>query len=195
MPAPPLSSSHRRGPIAADVFEQQFTQIRNAVFRDARMSFKAKGIFGLISTHCDGYGLSVESICSCSTDGVAAVRTGLTELETCGYLMREQERLDGPTEDQPKAKRGSFGRTEYFITDMPDDLVISVPAPTTGGREKTRPAPPFDNRTTDDRKKKHRSEPSSDFPRTEDPQTVEPRTEDHPHKKITSQKALSLPCW
>ncbi len=91
----------RRGPMAADVFEQQFTQIHNAVFRDNRMSFKAKGIFGLISTHRDGYGLSIESIVACSTDGVAAVRTGLNELEKFGYLVRRQERLDGPTAVRP----------------------------------------------------------------------------------------------
>lgn len=177
----------RRGPMAADVFEQQFTQIHNAVFRDPRMSFKAKGIFGLISTHRDGYGLSIESICACSTDGVAAVRTGLNELETHGYLVREQERLDGPTKEQPNAKRGSWGRTEYYITDMPDGLVISIPAPASGDPETPRSRPSFGNRTTEKPKQNRSSAPSCDFPQTE-----EPRTEDRPHKKITPQKTTSL---
>ena len=151
------------------------------------MSFKAKGIFGLISTHRDGYGLSIESICSCSTDGVAAVRTGLNELEAHGYLIREQERLDGPTEEQPNAKRGSFGRTEYYITDMPDGLVISIPAPASGEPQSPSSRPSFGNRTTEKPEQNPSSAPSCDFPQTE-----EPRTENRPHKKITPQKTTSL---
>ncbi|MFE3606237.1 hypothetical protein [Streptomyces goshikiensis] len=177
----------RRGPMAADVFEQQYTRVHNAVFRDPRMSFKAKGIFGLISTHRDGYGLSIESICACSTDGVAAVRTGLSELEAHGYLVREQERLDGPTKEQPNAKRGSWGRTEYYITDMPDGLTISIPAPASGEPQSPRSQPSSGNRTTEATGQNRSSAPSCDFPQTEGP-----RTEDRPHKKITPQKTTSL---
>ena len=177
----------RRGPMAADVFEQQFTQIHNAVFRDRRMSFKAKGIFGLISTHRDGYGLSIESIVSSSTDGVAAVRTGLKELEKFGYLVRRQERLDGPTTDRPNAKKGSFGQIEYFITDMPDGLTITLPPPAGGQPQNPSSAPSFGNRTTEEAAQTTRSTPSCDFPPTEEPRTGNP-----PHKKITSQKTISL---
>ncbi|MER6684661.1 hypothetical protein [Streptomyces olivaceoviridis] len=177
----------RRGPMAADVFEEQFTQIHNAVFRDNRMSFKAKGIFGLISTHRDGYGLSIESIVARSTDGVAAVRTGLNELEKFGYLVRRQERLDGPTADRPNAKKGSFGQTEYFITDMPDGLTITLPSPADDHPRNTRSAPSFENRTTEEAPQNTRSAPSYDFPQTEEPRTGNPS-----HKKITSQKNISL---
>src|SRR5256885_5221869 len=48
----------RRGEMAAD----RFTQISNELFRDPRLSFKAKGVFGLISTHRDGYGITVVKI-------------------------------------------------------------------------------------------------------------------------------------
>ncbi len=177
----------RRGPMAADVFEQQFTQIHNAVFRDNRMSFKAKGIFGLISTHRDGYGLSIESIVASSTDGVAAVRTGLNELEKFGYLVRRQERLDGPTADRPNAKKGSFGQTEYFITDMPDGLTITLPPPVGDHPQNPSSAPSFENRTTEETPQNTRSAPSCDFPQTEEPRTGNP-----PHKKITPQNTISL---
>ncbi len=40
----------RRGAMAAD----HFTQIANSLFRDSRLSDKAKGIFGYVSTHLDG---------------------------------------------------------------------------------------------------------------------------------------------
>ncbi|CAI4198579.1 hypothetical protein OG330_31025 (plasmid) [Streptomyces albidoflavus] len=174
----------RRGPMAADVFERQFTRIHNAVFRDSRMSYKAKGIFGLISTHRDGFGLSIESLTSFSTDGASAVRTGLNELEAFGYLQRDQQRLDGPTKESPKAKKGSFGSVEYFITDMPDGLVISVPAPEGGEGGNPSSGPSCENRATEETPS---SGPSCDFPRTD-----EPRAEDHRRKKINPQKTTSL---
>ncbi|MFE6086017.1 hypothetical protein [Streptomyces virginiae] len=178
----------RRGPMAADVFEQQFTRIHNAVFRDRRMSYKAKGIFGLISTHRDGFGLSIESLTSFSTDGVSAVRTGLNELEKFGYLQRDQQRLNGPTADNPNAKKGSFGAVEYFITDMPDGLVISIPAPESapGPAPEENPSsdPSCENRTTE---RTPRSEPSCDFPHAD-----EPHAEDHRRKKTNLQKNISL---
>ncbi|MEU1273617.1 hypothetical protein [Streptomyces sp. NPDC005799] len=33
----------------------EFTQIANGLFRDSRLSYKAKGIFGYVSTHRDGW--------------------------------------------------------------------------------------------------------------------------------------------
>jgi hypothetical protein len=86
-----------------------FTQIANGLFRDQRLSFKAKGIFGLISTHRDGFGVTPESIARLGKEGLAAVRTGLQELERFGYLVREQ----------PRRTDGTMGPTEYYITDTP----------------------------------------------------------------------------
>ena len=97
----------RRGPMAAD----SFTQIRNALFRDPRLSFRDKGVFGLISTHRDGYGVTAESIASLSpTDGVTAVKTSLRNLEKYGYLQRTRERN----------ANGTLGGAVYFITDQPE---------------------------------------------------------------------------
>ncbi|MGW3274920.1 hypothetical protein ACWDFH_26120 [Streptomyces kronopolitis] len=102
--------------MAADVFEAQFTQIYNGLFRDPRLSFKAKGIFGLISTHRDGYGISLESISACAPDGISGVRTGLRELIQFDYLQRDRQRDD----------LGRLGQSVYFITDMPDGLILSL---------------------------------------------------------------------
>ncbi|MEU5426866.1 hypothetical protein AB0H73_14850 [Streptomyces olivoreticuli] len=97
----------RRGPMAADAF----TQIRNALFRDPRLGFRDKGVFGLISTHRDGFGVTAESIAaSSSADGVCAVKTSLRNLEKYGYLNRVRERRAD----------GTLGGTVYFITDQPE---------------------------------------------------------------------------
>ncbi|MER6548475.1 hypothetical protein [Streptomyces sp. NPDC001250] len=95
----------RRGVMAAD----QFTQVANALFRDSRISFKAKGLFGLLSTHRDGWRMTVTDITRRGRDGEAAVKSGLKELEGHGFLVRERER--GPD--------GTLGAAAYFVTDLP----------------------------------------------------------------------------
>ncbi|MCI3273348.1 helix-turn-helix domain-containing protein [Streptomyces cylindrosporus] len=100
-----LPAGIRRGVMAAD----QFTQIANALFRDTQLSFKAKGLFGLLSTHRDGWRMTVSDIARRGRDGDSAVKSGLKELEKHGFLVRERER--GPD--------GTLGAVAYFITDLP----------------------------------------------------------------------------
>ena len=141
----------RRGVMAGD----QFTQIANAFFRDPRLSFKAKGIFGLISTHRDGWRMSVSDLARRGRDGEAAVKSGLKELEKHGFLLRERERNPD----------GTLGAATYFITDLPSlqnpssqpmsgfppvDNPTSAHRPTKNTnrkkttQQKTRPLPPCD---------------------------------------------------
>lgn len=95
----------RRGVMAAD----RFTQVANALFRDARLSFKAKGLFGLLSTHRDGWRMTTTALARHGREGESAVKSGLKELEKYGFLVRERERSHG----------GILGPVAYRITDLP----------------------------------------------------------------------------
>jgi hypothetical protein len=134
-----------------------FTQIRNAVFRDARLSAKAMGIFGNISTHRDGWGITPESISSQMRDGVGAVKAGLRELEQHGYLHRERERRPD----------GTLGSSSYFITDQPEPI-----------RETPSSEPGVENPPVD--------EPPVDQPPQGEPPVDQPTVDDRPHKKISN---------
>nr|WP_152884560.1 hypothetical protein [Streptomyces adustus] len=123
----------RRGVMAAD----QFTQIANGLFRDTQLSFKAKGLFGLLSTHRDGWRMTVADIARRGHDGDSAVKSGLKELEKHGFLVRERER--GPD--------GTLGAAAYFITDLPA-LQSSRSQPESG-------FPPVDDPTLADRSTKN----------------------------------------
>jgi hypothetical protein len=147
-----------RGPMAADVLQRDFTQIHNRLFRDVRLSFKAKGIFGLISTHRNGYGVTPKWIANASTDGLASVRTGLRELESYGYLVRRQDRNDD----------GTMGQMSYSITDMPSSEPVG---------ENLQPDMTCEDMETPS------SEPVSDFPHAVDPQAA-----DRMPKKTSSKK-------
>ncbi|MDW8478485.1 hypothetical protein R3L02_42835 [Streptomyces scabiei] len=95
----------RRGVMAGD----QFTQIANGLFRNHRMSFKSKGLFGLISTHREGWHMTVADMARRGREGVDAVTTGLEELERHGFLQRDRDRNPD----------GTLGSATYFITDLP----------------------------------------------------------------------------
>lgn len=155
-----------RGPMAADVLQRDFTQIHNRLFRDPRLSFKAKGVFGLISTHRDGYGVTAEWIARASTDGVSAVKSALRELERLGYLARGQGRDDN----------GRVGAMVYHITDMPRSEPVGenhTPGVTCGDTEAE---------TTWGETETCRSEPLDDFP-----PAVHPPAADRTPKKTNTK--------
>jgi hypothetical protein len=70
----------------------QFTQIANGLFRDNRISYRAKGLFGYISTHRDGWQITAANLARHGREHVDAVTTGLKELEHHGFLLRERGR-------------------------------------------------------------------------------------------------------
>lgn len=142
--------------MAADAF----TQIRNAVFRDPRLSAKAMGIFGNISTHRDGWGITPEFIATQMRDGVNAIRSGLKELEAYGYLQRTQTR---------DPETGRLGSSEYYITDQPEAITEASDG------ESSRSCPSDDFPHTDN--------PRTGDPRTDGPHTDGPHTADRLHKK------------
>ncbi|MFE1988322.1 hypothetical protein [Streptomyces mirabilis] len=98
----------------------QFTQVANGLFRDSRISYRAKGIFGYISTHRNGWLVTIAALVALGPDGRDAVRAGLNELEKCGYLVR----------DRVRRPNGTLGEIVYSITDRPaaPDVPLIAPA-------------------------------------------------------------------
>lgn len=154
----------RRGEMAGD----RFTQIANALFRDPRISFKAKGIFGLISTHRDGWRVTVAELARCGPDGRSAVRSGLMELEAFGYLTREQQR----------GENGMLGEIIYAITDAPAHLY-----------ELWGNAPPTAALIAQNRS----SQPESDFPTSDYSPSGDRSSKNTSLKKTSKQNTNSLP--
>lgn len=148
-----------RGPMAGD----NFTQISNGLFRDPRLSAKAKGIFGLISTHRAGWGLTPESIAAAMKDGVSAIKAGLRELEQYGYLLRTQQRKPD----------GTLGPIVYRITDIPRS------EPVDGNRPAAMTCK--DAGAGASGTSLRRSEPVD-----ENPPAADPPAADRPHKKTNS---------
>ena len=80
-----------RGGLPAD----NFTMIPNDWLRDARLSWKAKGLLAYIASHRAGYRLTRDQIVAEAADGRDSALAGLRELEEVGYLTRIKERGEG----------------------------------------------------------------------------------------------------
>ena len=82
-----------------------YTTLSNYHFRDKRLSWKAKGLLTTMLSLPDDWNYTIEGLASLSDDGVKATNSGLTELETYGYLVRRQLRDES----------GHFIAMEYTI--------------------------------------------------------------------------------
>ena len=95
----------------SDTFRQDklkdFTVIRNSIFKDYTLSAKAKGVACQLLSLPPAWDYSVKGLVTLFNDGEASIRSALSELESAGYLRREQVR-----------EEGKFGKSMYVITDV-----------------------------------------------------------------------------
>jgi hypothetical protein len=71
--------------------KRDFLQVDNAVVRDKRLSYKARGILLFALSHSDGYEATETWLIAASgSDGREAVRSGIKELEALGYRQKRK---------------------------------------------------------------------------------------------------------
>lgn len=93
---------------------RRFTTIENATVEDERLSFKALGLLVFLLSKPDRWEANYRHLSTTHSDGPAAVRTALQELEQHGYIERRRER---------DTESGQF-RWVQVIRERPDDAKI-----------------------------------------------------------------------
>lgn len=112
-----------------------FTVLDNAVIRDDRLSWKALGILTYLLSLPPDFKLYLKKLGSLRPSGRDSTRTGLVELQECGYLKIEKIRdnesgrflgnfwevTDTPVvlENQPSSPETDFPNTGFPISDFP----------------------------------------------------------------------------
>lgn len=74
--------------------DKGFTIVRDAVARDTRLSYRARGVLIAILSRPDGWRTDAATLSAEGKEGREAIRAALRELEECGYLVRERRRAD-----------------------------------------------------------------------------------------------------
>jgi len=91
---------------------RDFTILRNAALRDARLSLKAKGMLALMMSFPDDWTYHLDHLEGLSTDGRDATRGAVRELEAAGYVSR----LQGRTPD------GRLAAAHFEVADDPSTV-------------------------------------------------------------------------
>lgn len=86
-----------------------YTVLSNYHFKEKGMSLKAKGLLSLMLSLPDSWNYTIAGLVSLSKDGKDSVMSALAELETFGYLIRNQKIND----------KGQFSGVEYNIFEEP----------------------------------------------------------------------------
>lgn len=68
-----------------------FCQIPNALLEDARLTYKAKGLYAYMASRPDGWHFYETQLSKVSKEGKDAVKAAMDELVACGWVLREEE--------------------------------------------------------------------------------------------------------
>lgn len=98
--------------------KNNYTVISNEIFKNKKMSLKAKGLFCTMLSLPDSWNYSLSGLESICCEGIKAIRSTLKELEKFGYLYREK--IHG--------KDGKIGYI-YHIYEDPCDCDTVLPKP------------------------------------------------------------------
>jgi len=70
---------------------ERYVVLDNDIVRNHALSFKARGILAYLLSMPDNWSCSSKHLATVGPDGRDAVRTGLLELQTAGYLVRQRQ--------------------------------------------------------------------------------------------------------
>ena len=95
---------------------RDFTVIANSVFKDRRLSAKAKGILVEMLSIPENWDYTLKGLTTLFSDGIDSIRQGIKELEENGYIVRERKR----------DARGRLGGMEYVIYETSEKAVENI---------------------------------------------------------------------
>lgn len=109
------------------VKKTDYTIIDNSIFRNQKLTLKAKGMICTMLSLPDDWNFSEQGLVSLSNDGISSVRSTLQELMEYGYLVRTRNRdekgilrdfvytiYEEPTLEKPKVDKPTLENLKYI---------------------------------------------------------------------------------
>ena len=98
---------------------KDYTVMSNHHLKNKNLSLKAKGLLSQMLSLPEEWDYSLKGLAKINKESVDAVRTAVLELESTGYVVREQTR----------AAQGTFSQIEYVIYEIPqlDSPILENP--------------------------------------------------------------------
>ena len=88
---------------------KDYTTICNRIFKDRRLSLKAKGLLAMLLSFSDNWNLSIKGLIAILKEGETAIRSTMNELIKNGYVERERV----------KNKKGVLIGIDYTVFESP----------------------------------------------------------------------------
>lgn len=133
-------------------YDRDFTIVSNEFLKDARLSWKAKGIIAYVAMLPDDWVLNMRDLTNRATDGRDSLYSGIKELETCGYCAKTMRRNPD----------GTIAGYAYEICDKPVFVQPFTENPVTDAPQPEKP----------DTVKPDTDKPGTDKPGTENPTLI-----------------------
>ena len=95
---------------------RDFTVIANHVFKDTKLSAKAKGILVEMLSLPENWDYTLKGLATLFSDGIDSIRQGIRELEEHGYVVHERRR----------DAKGRLEWMEYVIYETPHAAVENI---------------------------------------------------------------------
>lgn len=100
--------------IKAHRYKENYSIVSNAPFRDARLSFKARGLLAYLFTHNKKWEVHIRDLVSNSPGGKESVQNGMKELRKFGYAAIETHQNE---------KTGKMEGRMWVIYEDPNDNI------------------------------------------------------------------------
>ena len=151
-----------------------YTVMSNEHLRDPRLSLRAMGLMSRMLSDSDSYQHSIAGLAAVCKEGRDAVRKTLQELESAGYLVREQTR-----------QGGSFSACDYTLYEHSRKPYLGDPSTPLRFAQ--------DDREEGDGVSPLTENPSTVNPTTETPSTVNPTQRNTKSKEVPKKEPPKAP--
>lgn len=108
---------------------RDYTVMSNHHLRNHELSLKAKGLLSMMLSLPDDWNYTTRGLAKICKEGVDAIGNALRELETAGYIVRNQLR----------DRQGRISDTEYIIYEQPQPKNPDTPQPDTASPDTENP--------------------------------------------------------